>query len=153
MNIGEAAQAAGLSSKMVRHYEAIGLLAPARRSLAGYRQYSASEVDALRFIRQARSLGFSTGQIGELLSLRSNRGRSSRRVKAIAQTHLEELEAKLNELQAMKLALQRLLDACAGDDGPQCGILDGMASANARARFRASSGQDAVRPSFGQPCP
>jgi Cu(I)-responsive transcriptional regulator len=126
MQIGTAAQAAGLSTKMVRHYEALGLLEPPARTAAGYRQYGPDEVDALRFIRRARLLGFSTPQIAQLLSLRRNRGRSSRRVKAIAQAHLATLDARLAELQAMREALRELLEACAGDDGAACGILDGL---------------------------
>lgn len=126
MNIGEAATAAGVSAKMVRHYEQIGLLRPAVRTEAGYRQYAAADVQALRFVRQARRLGFSIDQIRELLSLRSNRGRSSRRVKALAQVHLDELQAKLAEMRAMQVALQRLINACAGDEGPNCSILDAL---------------------------
>jgi Cu(I)-responsive transcriptional regulator len=126
MNIGEAAAQAGVSAKMVRHYEHIGLLRPAVRTEAGYRQYTSADVQALRFVRQARGLGFSMEQIRELLSLRSNRGRSSRRVKALAQAHLDELQAKVQEMQAMQASLQRLISACAGDDGPTCGILDGL---------------------------
>ncbi len=132
MNIGQAAAAAGLSAKMVRHYEQIGLVPAPPRTEAGYRIYGAPEVEALRFIRSARGLGFSTGQIGELLALRSNRGRSSRRVKAVAEAHLAELEAKLAEMQAMKQALQHLIAACAGDEHPHCGILEGLAATATR---------------------
>jgi MerR family copper efflux transcriptional regulator len=127
MNIGEAAAAAGVSAKMVRHYEQIGLLPRAARTEAGYRQYGPADVEVLRFIRQSRSLGFSMVQIAELLALRANQGRASRRVKALAQAHLEELEDKLRELQAMKHSLQALIAACAGDDHPDCGILEGLA--------------------------
>jgi MerR family transcriptional regulator, copper efflux regulator len=115
-----------MSPKMVRHCEHLGLLPPAERTEAGYRQYTAADVELLAFIRRARALGFSTEQIGELLALRSNRGRASRRVKAVAAAHLVTLEAQLMELKAMKQALQHLLAACAGDDGPCCGILEGL---------------------------
>lgn len=139
MNIGQAAKAAGVSAKMVRHYEQIGLLKPAARTDAGYRQFDAADVEVLRFIRQARGVGFSIEQIGELLALRSNGRRSSRRVKALAQAHLDELDGKLRELLAMKAALEHLIDACAGDDGPACGILDGLARGAAAARAPAAS--------------
>lgn len=127
MNIGQAAAAAGVSAKMVRHYEQIGLLPPVSRSESGYRQYGAADVEVLRFIGQSRSLGFSMAQIGELLALRVNQGRASRRVKALAQAHLAELEAKLHELEAIRHSLQALIASCAGDDHPDCGILDGLA--------------------------
>jgi Cu(I)-responsive transcriptional regulator len=134
MNIGEAAAAAGVSAKMVRHYERIGLLPPASRSDAGYRQYHEHEVEILRFVRRSRSLGFSIAQIGELLALRDDQGRSSRRVKALAQAHLAELEDKLRELEAMRRTLTALIAACAGDDRPHCGILEGLAQAAGEAQ-------------------
>lgn len=130
MNIGEAAAATGVSAKMVRHYEQIGLLPPAARTEAGYRQYSGQDLEALRFIRQSRNLGFSTEQIAALLALRSDTGRKSRAVKALAQAHLQELDTKLQELQRMRSAMQTLLNACAGDDTPACGILDALGRQN-----------------------
>ncbi|MBH9576215.1 Cu(I)-responsive transcriptional regulator [Inhella sp. 1Y17] len=130
MNIGEAADAAGVSAKMIRHYEQIGLLPEAIRTEAGYRQYGPREVSILRFIRQARRLGFSIEQVGGLLGLWSQRDRSSREVKALAQQHLQELEDKLQELQTMKQALEQLVQACAGDEHAHCAILDGLAVAS-----------------------
>lgn len=128
MNIGEAAKASGVSAKMVRHYEAVGLVPAPARTDAGYRQYSASEVHTLRFIRQARDLGFSIHEIGELLSLWHNRKRPSRLVKALAQAHIEALEHKAQELLAMKATLQNLVQCCHGDERPDCPILDNLAS-------------------------
>lgn len=130
LHIGEAADAAGVSAKMIRHYEQIGLLPVAARTQAGYRQYGAHEVSILHFIRQARRLGFSIEQIAGLLGLWSNRERSSREVKALAQQHLQQLEDKLQELQTMKQALQRLVQACAGDEHSHCAILEGLAGAS-----------------------
>lgn len=124
LNISEAAAAAGVSAKMIRHYEQIGLISPALRTEAGYRQYSERDVSVLRFIRQSRLLGFSMEQIAELMSLWTNRGRSSREVKAIAQGHLRTIEDKLREMSEMQAQLQRLVSACHGDEHPDCAILD-----------------------------
>lgn len=124
LNISEAASAAGVSAKMIRHYELIGLISAAQRTDAGYRQYSERDVSQLRFIRQSRLLGFSMEQISELLSLWTNRERSSREVKAIAQGHLQTIEDKLREMSEMRDQLLRLVSACHGDDHPDCAILD-----------------------------
>ena len=105
MNIGQAAGATGLSAKMIRHYESIGLLPASARTDAGYRQYSERDVNMLRFIRHSRDLGFSLEQIRELLDLWQNRKRSSRQVKSLAEAHIAELDAKLAELQSMRAAL------------------------------------------------
>ncbi|MFT7724312.1 MAG: Cu(I)-responsive transcriptional regulator [Roseateles sp.] len=123
MNIGQAAAASGVSAKMIRHYESLGLFPQAARTEAGYRQYGDGEVATLRFIRQSRDLGFSLAQIRELLGLWQDRRRPSRQVKALAQAHIQELEAKLAELQAMKATLAHLVDCCHGDDRPDCPIL------------------------------
>ena len=128
MNIGQAATASGVSAKMIRHYESVGLFPQALRTESGYRQYSDKEVHTLRFIRQSRALGFSIEQIRDLLGLWHNRRRSSRQVKALAQAHLEELEEKLQELQAMKTTLEHLVHCCHGDDRPDCPILEELAS-------------------------
>ena len=128
MNIGQAAKASGLSAKMVRHYEAVGLVPAPARTDAGYRQYSASEVHTLRFIRQARDLGFSIHEIGELLSLWHNRERPSRLVKALAQAQIQALEQKAQDLLAMKTTLQNLVQCCHGDERPDCPILDTLAN-------------------------
>jgi len=124
MNIGEAARASGVSAKMIRHYEQLGLFPQPARTDAGYRQYGDREVHTLRFIRQARDLGFSLEQIGELLNLWQNRRRSSRQVKALAQAHIDELERKLEEMHTMKATLEHLVHCCHGDDRPDCPILD-----------------------------
>lgn len=127
MNIGEAAKASGVSAKMMRHYESVQLLPPARRTDSGYRQYSDQDVHTLRFIRRARDLGFSIEAIRDLLSLWRDRKRPSREVKALAKAHLADLENKLEELRAMKTALEHLVHHCHGDDRPDCPILDELA--------------------------
>ncbi|MDR7335652.1 Cu(I)-responsive transcriptional regulator [Roseateles asaccharophilus] len=123
MNIGDAARAAGVSAKMARHYESIGLIREPARSEAGYRVYGEREVHLLRFIRHSRDLGFSLEQIRALLGLWQDRERPSREVRELAQSHLAELEAKLAELQAMKATLQALVKSCHGDERPDCPIL------------------------------
>ena len=133
MNIGEAASASGVSAKMIRHYESVGLVPAATRTDAGYRQYGASDVHTLRFIRHARDLGFSIAEIGELVSLWHDRGRPSRQVKALAEKHIQDLEQKAAELLAMKASLQHLVHCCHGDDRPDCPILDGLADQSAGA--------------------
>ncbi len=127
MNIGQAADASRVSAKMIRHYESVGLLPQARRTDAGYRQYSDKDVSTLRFIRHSRDLGFSLDQIRELLGLWQDRRRPSRHVKALAEAHLQELDAKLDELQAMKAALEHLVHCCNGDDRPDCPIIERLA--------------------------
>lgn len=128
MHIGQAAAASGVSAKMIRHYESVGLLAAPRRTGAGYRQYHDSEVHALRFIRQARDLGFSIHEIGALLSLWHNRRRPSRLVKALAEQHILVLQHKVQELLAMKATLEHLVHCCQGDERPDCPILERLAS-------------------------
>ena len=128
MNIGDAARAAGMSAKMVRHYESLGLFAAPPRTDAGYRVYGPREVHLLRFIRHSRDLGFSLEQIRTLLGLWQDRDRPSREVRALAQAHLAELEAKLAELNAMKATLQALVTSCHGDDRPDCPILSTLAT-------------------------
>lgn len=145
MNIGEAAAAAGVSPKMIRHYEQIGLVPAATRTEAGYRQYSERDVSILRFIRQSRRLGFSMEQIAGLLSLWSNRRRTSREVKALAQGHLDALEEKMRELAQMQAALTRLVATCHGDDDPDCAILDELAGGSAQAPEPGSIGGTALR--------
>lgn len=128
MNIGEAAKSSGVSAKMIRHYESLGLFPEASRTESGYRQYTDKEIGTLRFIRQSRDLGFSLEQIRELLGLWQNRRRSSRQVRALAQAHLEELDAKLRELQEMKATLEHLVHCCHGDDRPDCPIIESLES-------------------------
>ncbi|PUA20820.1 Cu(I)-responsive transcriptional regulator [Glaciimonas sp. PCH181] len=127
MNIGSAAQASGVSAKMIRHYEEIGLIPPASRTDAGYRTYSERDVHLLRFIRQSRVLGFSMKQITALIGLWLDQSRPSSKVKLLAQEHLRELDERINELQAMKITLERLANSCHGDARPECPILDGLA--------------------------
>lgn len=124
MNIGAAAQASGVSAKMIRHYESIGLFAAPTRSESGYRIYGEREVHLLRFIRHSRDLGFSLAQIRALLGLWQDRDRPSRQVRALAQQHLAEVDIKLAELQAVKETLQQLVQSCHGDERPDCPILD-----------------------------
>jgi len=127
MNIGQAATASGVSAKMIRHYESVGLFPEAVRTEAGYRQYTDKEVGTLRFIRHSRDLGFSIEQIRELLGLWQNRKRPSRQVRALAEAHLQELDAKLRELQSMKAALEHLVGCCHGDERPDCPIIEALA--------------------------
>ena len=150
-NIGETAKASGLSAKMIRHYEKVGLFPEASRTEAGYRQYTDKEVSTLRFIRQSRDLGFSIDQIRELLGLWQNQRRPSRQVKALAQAHLLELDAKLKELHAMKATLAHQIDHCHGDGRPDCPIVENLADEQRSAsdaapkRFRGSGLQPGRR--------
>ena len=109
MNIGQAAKASGVSAKMIRHYEAVGLIDAVARTGAGYRQYGDNDIHTLRFVRHARDLGFSIAEIGALLGLWHDRERPSRRVKALAQAHIRALEQKAAELLAMKATLEHLV--------------------------------------------
>ena len=127
MNIGQAARASGVSAKMIRYYDEIGLVRPSARTEANYREYDEREVNELRFIRRARALGFSVPEITQLLSLWRDRQRPSREVKAIADKHLAELDARIAEMQAMAGTLRELSRCCAGDDRPDCPILADLA--------------------------
>ena len=131
MNIGEAAKASGVSAKMIRHYESVGLFPEPARTESGYRQYDDKEVGTLRFIRHSRDLGFSIEQIRELLGLWQNRKRPSRQVRALAQAHIEELDEKLEDLRVMKATLEHLVHCCHGDDRPDCPIIDTLADEHA----------------------
>ena len=126
MDIGRASKASGVSVKMIRHYEAIGLVPKVARTFANYRVYRESDVHTLRFIRRARALGFSMDQIQELLGLWQNKSRSSASVKKIAGRHVEELNRKIAELKAMVDTLQHLTKHCHGDHRPDCPILDDL---------------------------
>ena len=123
-NIGSAAQHANVSAKMVRHYEALGLLPKVGRTESGYRQYTDSQVHMLRFIKRSRDLGFGMAEISELLKLWQNKRRSSESVKRIASAHMADLDQRIEELVAMKHTLQTLVDCCRGDHRPDCPILD-----------------------------
>lgn len=126
-NIGQAASQSGVSAKMVRHYEALGLLPAVHRTDAGYRQYGDKQIHTLRFIRRARDLGFSMAEIAELLKLWQNQDRASADVKRIAQAHVADLERRIAGMEAMRQTLAQLADCCAGDDRPDCPILSGLA--------------------------
>jgi MerR family copper efflux transcriptional regulator len=136
MNIGQASKASGVSVKMIRYYESIGLIDAPLRTESGYRVYSDSQVHALRFISQARDLGFSVEQMGDLLALWRDRSRASADVKTIALQHIEALQAKARALQAMSDTLMHLADHCHGDDRPDCPIIEGFAAAAAPAPKR-----------------
>ncbi len=127
-NIGEAAARSGVSAKMVRHYESLGLLPRVGRSDAGYRQYREAEVHTLRFVRRARELGFSMAEIAELLALWQNRRRASADVKRIAARHVADLQRRIAAMTEMQRTLQRLVDCCQGDARPDCPILDELAA-------------------------
>jgi MerR family copper efflux transcriptional regulator len=131
MNIGEAARATGISAKMIRYYEEIGLIGRADRSPANYRSFDPRDVNELRFVKRARSLGFSVKEIGRLLSLWRDRQRPSREVKAIAERHVADLEARIAEMRAMADTLRDLSRCCAGDDRPECPILTDLAEVHA----------------------
>ncbi|MBP0494523.1 Cu(I)-responsive transcriptional regulator [Pararoseomonas indoligenes] len=127
MRIGEAAGATGVSAKMIRHYEAVGLLPAAARRDSGYRDYGEADVHALRFIRRARDLGFSLSEIAGLLALWRDKARASAEVKRLALAHVEALEEKARDLSAMASTLRHLAAHCHGDARPDCPILEGLA--------------------------
>lgn len=127
MNIGDVARQSGVSAKMVRHYESIGLLAPSRRSAAGYRQYDERDVHMLRFIREARRLGFALEQIRALLSLWRDQQRASADVKRLVAAHIAELDERIRALSGMRDTLLQLAQGCSGDHRPDCPILEGLA--------------------------
>lgn len=124
MNIGQAAKQSGISAKMIRYYESIGLLTAAQRSAAGYRVYSEQDLKTLNFIRHARELGFSTEQMKELISLWKNSGRQSAEVKALTLKHIDELNQKIQRLQEMVNLLQQSAQHCLGNHSAECAILD-----------------------------
>lgn len=128
MNIGDAAEASGVSAKMIRYYEETGLIPKAARSASGYRHYDEADVHTLRFIRRSRHLGFSVEQITTLLALWRDRSRASADVKAMALEHVAELDRKIADLQAMARTLSSLANACGGDTRPDCPIIDDLAS-------------------------
>ena len=130
MNIGEAARASGVSAKMIRYYEQTGLIPPASRSASGYRHYGEADVHRLRFVRRARDLGFSVAEIAELLGLWNDRSRHSADVKRLAEAHIAELEERIARLRQMADTLRTLSDCCAGDDRPECPILEELGQAD-----------------------
>jgi len=126
MNIGEAARLSGVSAKMVRHYEALGLLPSVPRTDSGYRQYGDGEIHTLRFIKRSRELGFSMDEIAQLVGLWRNRRRASAQVRRIAQKHADDLAQRIESMQAMQRTLSALIDGCHGDERPDCPILDDL---------------------------
>jgi MerR family copper efflux transcriptional regulator len=127
MNIGEAARASGISAKMLRYYESIGLVPPAGRSASGYRTYEARDVSLLRFVRHARDFGLTMDRVKLLIGLWQDKNRPSREVKRIATQQIAELDTRIGELTAMKNALLALSEACHGDHRPDCPILEDLA--------------------------
>jgi Cu(I)-responsive transcriptional regulator len=127
VNIGMASRMSGVTPKMVRHYESLGLLPAVGRTDSGYRQYTEAEVHTLRFIKRSRELGFPMDDIAELVGLWRNRRRASANVKRIAQKHSEELGLRIEAMQAMQRSLQHLIHCCQGDERPDCPILDDLA--------------------------
>jgi MerR family transcriptional regulator, copper efflux regulator len=127
MHIGEAAAASGVTATMIRHYESIGLIEPAGRTVSGYRAYEDGDVNVLRFVKRARTLGFSIDDIRALLALWKDRNRSSAEVKRVALARIAELEAKLAELKNMRDTLDHLVRHCRGDNRPTCPILEELA--------------------------
>ncbi len=127
MNIGAAARQSGVPAKTIRYYEAVGLITAAERTAAGYRVYSQSDVETLRFVQRARSLGFSVEDVGSLLALWQDRARSSAEVKALARRRVADIDRKIAELTEMRATLKDLMRRCHGDQRPDCPILNGLA--------------------------
>jgi len=130
MNISDASEASGVSAKMIRYYEQIALIPRTHRSSSGYRTYSETDIHRLRFIRRARDLGFSIAEIQELLSLWSDRNRKSADVKRIVQRHVDDLEQRIQGLRQMADTLQTLVSCCAGNELPECPILEKLEAIN-----------------------
>jgi MerR family copper efflux transcriptional regulator len=127
MNIGQAAEAAGVNAKMIRYYESIGLISAASRTDSGYRQYQDKDILTLRFIRRSRDLGFSIARIRTLLSLWEDRGRKSSDVKKLAGQYIAELDRDIGKLQSIRDQLRHLADCCHGDQRPDCPIIEDLA--------------------------
>ena len=134
MNIGEAAGKAGVTPKMVRHYELLGLLPKVHRTDSGYRVYGEPEVHTLRFIKRSRDLGFSMAEISELVKLWQDRRRPSSSVKKVASAHLAELDRKIKEMESMRKTLSHLVHCCHGDHRPDCPILEDLGRVEAHTR-------------------
>jgi Cu(I)-responsive transcriptional regulator len=146
MNIGQASRASGVSAKMIRYYEEIGLIRPTGRSMSNYRIYGDDEVHVLRFIKRARSLGFSLEETETLLKLWQDRSRTSAAVKEIATGHIADLERRINEMQAMVNTLRHLAHCCGGDQRPDCPILDDLAGGSPEAGVSSAA---AISPASG----
>ncbi len=126
MNVGEAARLSGLPAKTIRYYEDIGLISPLRAS-NGYRHYSQDDIHRLSFLRRARAHGFSIDDCRQLMALYQDRGRASHDVREIASAHVAAITLKIGELEAMRTTLQKLIQACHGDERPDCPILEDIA--------------------------
>ncbi|MBZ9676437.1 Cu(I)-responsive transcriptional regulator [Mesorhizobium sp. ES1-1] len=138
MNVGDAAKRSGLPAKTIRYYEEIGLISP-RRADNGYRDYSSDDIHRLAFLRRARNLGFSIDDCRQLMALYQDRSRASHDVREIAAAHVKAIEDKVRELQSMRSTLRTLIDACHGDQRPDCPILDDMAGAEPSAGLTAQA--------------
>ena len=134
MRIGEAARLSGVSAKLIRYYESAGLLSPAARDASGYRVFDQRNVQELHFIKRARSLGFPIKEIDELLRLWRDKRRPSRKVRALAERHKQAVVARMEAHRAIIDVLRRLIDACKGDDRPDCPILDELSAGSALTR-------------------
>lgn len=143
MQIGTIARKSGVPAKTIRYYESIGLIAAAARTGSGYRVYDARDLQTLRFIQRARSLGFSVSEVNDLLALWRDRERRSADVKAVAERHLSDIDRKIAELQGMRHALEHLVEACHGDERPDCPILDDLAGEAALSGHHAPGGGSA----------
>jgi Cu(I)-responsive transcriptional regulator len=144
MNIGQAAAASGVSAKMIRYYESIGLVPSPVRTEAGYRVYTEADVHTLRFVRRARDLGFPVEQVGDLVALWHDRSRASTDVKRISLDHVAVLEEKVRQLQSMADTLRHLAENCHGDGRPGCPILDELAAERAAVPRRRRKGFDGL---------
>ena len=133
MNIGTVARQSGVPAKTIRYYESVGLIDAADRTAAGYRVYDRHDVETLRFVQRARSLGFSVDAVGSLLALWRDRSRSSAEVKALAERRVADIDRKIAELAEMRGTLTHLMERCHGDDRPECPILQGLAGETAAA--------------------
>lgn len=127
MKIGQVAEVSGLPAKTIRYYESIGLIEPAGRTSSGYRAYQEKDIETLKFIQRARSLGFSINEVSALLMLWNDRNRASAQVKELAKQHVADMDRKIAELQSMKDTLSNLIEKCQGDHRPDCPILNDFA--------------------------
>ena len=127
LNIGAAAHRSGITVKMIRYYESIGLIAPADRTASNYRTYDERDISRLEFVKRARGLGFSLDEIRQLLALWDDSGRASAEVKSLVLAHITELDARIAALKSMRGTLRHLADRCDGDDRPDCPIIDDLA--------------------------
>lgn len=149
MNIGEAAAASGVSAKMIRYYESIGLISNVVRTDAGYRVYSEDDVHMLGFVRRARDLGFSVDQMTALLALWSDRSRASADVKRIAMEHVAELDRKMREIRDMSRTLRHLAEHCHGDDRPHCPIIESLSSGHEAGPAKSTQKRRSPAPAVG----